>query len=303
MARAHRRLIRLPGVNVRATLTPFGVFRSDPTHRWWTNGFARAVLTPAGPGTISLEWGRDGDVTAETWGAGAAWLLDAAPRLVGEHDDPSGFDPGSDRRLVDLWRRHGNFRLGASGVVWQEMAVTILGQRVTTQDAMRTWRRITMRWGQPAPGPHDLRLPVEPSVLAGRSSYELHRDGLERRRADTLVAAARRTDRLEEAATMELDDALRRLSALPGLGPWTATVTATLSHADPDLVILGDYGVPTLVSYALTGSSERVDDERMLELLEPFAGHRWRLVRLIHNLGISAPRRGPRATNPRIAEL
>lgn len=303
MASAHRRLIRLPGVDVRATLTPFGVFRSDPTHRWWTNGFARAVLTPEGPGTLAIEWSNDGVVTADAWGDGARWLLDAAPRWVGEHDDPSGFDPGPDRRLADLWRRHGNFRLGASGVVWQELAVTILGQRVTTEDAMRTWRTITLRWGEMAPGPYDLRLPVEPSVMAGLTGYELHRCGAERRRADALVTAARRADRLEEAATMSTEDALRRLTALPGLGPWTATVTATLTHADPDLVVLGDYGVPTLVSYALTGSSERADDQRMLELLEPFAGHRWRVVRFIYHLGISAPRRGPRATNPRITEL
>ncbi|MEX2626224.1 MAG: hypothetical protein WD225_05035, partial [Ilumatobacteraceae bacterium] len=117
------------------------------------------------------------------------------------------------------------------------------------------------------------------------------------------VSAARRADRLEEAATMPAVDALTRLSALPGLGAWTATATSTLSHGHPDVVILGDDGVPSLVSYALTGVVGRVDDQRMLELLEPFAGHRWRVVRLLHNAGVRAPRRAPRARNPRIERL
>lgn len=102
---------------------------------------------------------------------------------------------------------------------------------------------------------------------------------------------------------MPVEDALRRLTALPGLGPWTATVTSSITHAHPDVVVLGDYGIPTMVSYALTGRADRVGDDRMLELLEPFAGHRHRVVRLLYNAGITAPRRAPRARNPRIAEL
>lgn len=102
---------------------------------------------------------------------------------------------------------------------------------------------------------------------------------------------------------MPIDDALRRLSALPGLGPWTSTVTSSIAHAHPDVVILGDYGLPTMVTYALTGQADRVGDDRMLELLEPFVGHRHRVVRLLYNAGITAPRRAPRARNPRIAEL
>jgi 3-methyladenine DNA glycosylase/8-oxoguanine DNA glycosylase len=300
---AARRTVACPGVDVASTLRPFGVFRSDPTHAWWPSGFARATLTTEGPGTVAFRWRPDGRVDVEAWGPGAAWLLDAAPRWLGCDDDPSSFRPAAGTRLAELWRRHGSFRLGRSGLIWHEMAVTILGQRVTGLDAMRSWRQLVETWGDPAPGPHGLRLPPAPSALAGRCYRELHPFGVERRRADALVLAARRADRLEEAATMPVDDALVRLSALSGLGAWTATSTAALSHGHPDVVIVGDYGIPTLVSYAFTGSSRRVDDERMLELLEPFAGHRWRVVRLLSVMGVSAPRRAPRARNPRIARL
>lgn len=294
-------------LDVRRTLTPLGVFRSDPTHRWWPHAFARAVRTPSGPATVRLSWptGRDRDrcVEVDAWGEGADWLVDVAPRWLGVDDDPSTFDPGANGRLAELWRRRGRWRLGASGVIWQELAASIVGQRVTVVSAASSWRRICATWGEPAPGPLDLLLPPSPSALAGVSYVELHRCGVERRRADALVRAARHAARLEEAATMPADEALARLSVLPGLGPWTASSTVATSHGDPDVVVVGDDGIPTLVSYGLTGAVGRVDDARMLELLEPFAGHRWRVVRLLYVAGTRPPRRAPRARNPRIERL
>jgi hypothetical protein len=48
------------------------------------------------------------------------------------------------------------------------------------------------------------------------------------------------------------------------------------------------------VGYSLIG--EKVDDDRMLELLEPWAGHRYRVIRLLEvsPVGRRAPRRGAR---------
>ena len=46
----------------------------------------------------------------------------------------------------------------------------------------------------------------------------------------------------------------------------------------------------------LTVDGERVDDDRMLELLVPWAGHRQRVVRLIEAAGIGYERHGPRMT-------
>jgi hypothetical protein len=48
-----------------------------------------------------------------------------------------------------------------------------------------------------------------------------------------------------------------------------------------------------MVAWALAGQP-RGDDARMLELLEPFAGHRGRVCALLERAGIGAPRFGPR---------
>ncbi len=290
------------------TLQMIGIYGADPTFRKGRGHFAKAVLTPDGAGTLRLTWSGDGVVLVEAWGAGADWLVERSPHWVGLADDVSGFDPTLNARVAELWHRHPGLRLAASGVVWQELVLVLLGQRVTTEEAAKSWNRMCRTWGEPAPGPCDLILPPEPSVVAGLHYTDLHGINVERRRAEAILLAAKRANRLEEAATMSIEDATTRLSALPGLGIWTATATTLASHGHPDTVLLRDYGMPTLVNYAFTGDATHLDpdrggDEIMCAHLEPWRGHRQRIIRLLHAAGISAPRRGARQRNPDIRRL
>jgi 3-methyladenine DNA glycosylase/8-oxoguanine DNA glycosylase len=303
-----RRILPTGDIDVRATLKPIGVYSRDPTTRWASNSFAKAVLTPDGPGTMLLRWDGHGSTTAEAWGSGASWLLDRAPHWVGLRDDLEGFDPTIHPRIADLARRHPGIRLAAAGVIWQELLLVLLGQRVTTEEAVKSWARMAYAWGEPAPGPLELRLPPTPSAVSAASYVDLHRFNVERRRADAILLAARRANRLEEAATMPAAEARVRLSALPGLGPWTATSVITSSHGDPDTIVLRDYGLPTMVNHAFTGDARRLPadeggDEIMCRHLAPWTGHRQRIVRLLFTAGVSAPRRGPRMRNPDIRRL
>ena len=302
------RLLAAPGIDLGATVRPLGVYRNDPTHRHGPRCFTKAILTPDGPGTMRLDWNQSGDVTATAWGPGASWLLDHADAWIGQRDDLTGFDSQRHPRVAELWRRHGNFRLASNCVIWQELVVVLLGQRVTTEEASKSWNRICRTWGEPAPGPEDVVLPPAPSVVAALGYTDLHQMNVDRRRSEAILLAARRSDRLEEAATMSTADALTRLSALPGLGAWTATATVVTSHGDPDVIVLRDYGLPTLVNYAFTGDARRIDpdrggDARMLEHLAPWVGHRQRIIRLLYAAGVSVPRRAPRAYNPDIRRL
>jgi 3-methyladenine DNA glycosylase/8-oxoguanine DNA glycosylase len=302
------RHLRAPGIDLRTTLQMIGIYRNDPTHSKAATSFAKAVLTPDGPGTMRLSWDNSGDVIAEAWGDGAEWLLNRAPHWAGLNDDIAGFDPALHPRIEQLWRAHNTTRLAAAGVIWQELVLVLLGQRVTTDEASKSWNRMCRTWGEPAPGPCELVLPPTPEAVAALSYTDLHRVNVERRRAEAILLAAKRANRLEEAATMSVDDALTRLSALPGLGMWTATATVLASHGAPDVLVLRDYGLPTLVNFAFTGDAQRLDpdrggDEIMLAHLAPWAGHRQRIIRLLYAAGISAPRRAPRAFNPDIRLL
>lgn len=103
-------------------------------------------------------------------------------------------------------------------------------------------------------------------------------------------------------------DAVQRITAFPGLGLWTATSTVLACHGDPDTLVLRDYGMPTLVNYAFTGETRRLPpdeggDETMCAHLEPWRGHRQRVIRLLFAAGIEVPRRHPKAFNPDIRRL
>ena len=77
---------------------------------------------------------------------------------------------------------------------------------------------------------------------------------------------------------------------------------ARVALGDADAVSVGDFHLKHLVAYALAGEP-RATDERMLELLEPYRGHRARAVMLLERAGIGAPRFGPKVETPEIALL
>jgi 3-methyladenine DNA glycosylase/8-oxoguanine DNA glycosylase len=263
-------------------------------------GVWRATRTPVGPGTERL-W-LDGDLLrVEAWGPGADWLCENAADLVGEIADDGGFQPRHPI-LVELHRRHPGVRIPRTAAVLEAAVPSILEQKVIGIQARYAHRRLLFELGEVAPGPVALRMPPTPAALAATPYWVFHRWGVERRRAEIIAGAARHASRLEEAAGMSPPDALRRLTALPGIGPWTAAEIAVVALGDRDAVSVGDFHLPNLVSWALAGES-RGSDERMLELLEPYRGHRARVVQLLELAGITAPRRGPRLALSRIADL
>lgn len=127
--------------------------------------------------------------------------------------------------------------------------------------------------------------------MAGTPYWVFHPFGIERKRADTLRAAAARADALERS--IDAAEASQRLTALPGIGAWTAAEVTRAAYGDPDAVSVGDYHLKNVVAYALAGEP-RADDDRMLQLLAPFPGHRGRVCLLLAAAGISAPKFGPR---------
>ncbi len=255
-------------------------------------GVLRATRTPEGAGTIAIRRS-GGELEAEAWGPGAAWLLDNAGGLLGLEDDTSLFDPPPGT-VRDLHRRFPGLRLGKTLRPFEVVVTAILGQRVSGKQAAVGHRRLVAAHGEPAPGPHGIRLVPAPERLATLPYHEYHRFEIERARAARLIEAARRSTRIEETVAMERDAAMRRLEAIPGIGEWTAAAVLGVAFGDPDAVQVGDYHNPHTVSWALAGEP-RGDDGRMLELLEPYRGQRRRVLVLLKAAGITAPRFGPRS--------
>jgi len=190
--------------------------------------------------------------------------------------------------------RHRGARVGRSGRVLEALIPAILEQKVVGAEARRAWHYLLRRFGQPAPGPAPAGMRVFPDARtwAQIPSWDWHRAGVEPGQAATIAGAARVAARLEEILTMPAGDADRRLRSLPGVGPWTSAEVRQRACGDADAVSVGDYHLPGVVGWALAGRI--VDDDGMLQLLAPYAGHRYRATRLVELSGAHPPRRGPR---------
>ena len=308
-----RRFALAGPLDLRLTLAPLRRGSGDPTLRFSADRSVwRATRTPDGTATIRLI-PEGAAIRAQAWGPGAAWAIEQAPELVGVDDDAAGFaDIARGTPLLrDLLARFPGIRIGRTRRVLEALVPAIIEQKVTGGEAHAAFVALLRTHGEPAPGPWDdpvgrhpapLRVPPAPGVLAGLPGYAYHPLGLERRRADAIRGAASRASRLEECADMPLPAAYERLRAVPLVGAWTAAEVGLRALGDPDAVSVGDFHLCHAVCWALA-AEPRGTDERMLELLAPFAGHRARVIRLIETAGIQAPRRGPRMDVRSIAEI
>jgi 3-methyladenine DNA glycosylase/8-oxoguanine DNA glycosylase len=273
----------------------------DPTMRMAPGQIVRATRTIDGPATIEVRQ-HGGGISANAWGPGADRILDALPALIGFDDDRSGFEPGRHPLIAELDRRHRGVRLGRSGAVLESLIPAILEQKVTGTEAWRGMRGLIRGWGEDAPGPFGLRLLPEPAVIAAIPYHAFHPFGVERRRADLVRRVADRAVRFEEILTMPRDAAYARLTALPGIGPWTAAEVMLRVRGDADALSVGDFHLKNLVAFSLAGEI-RGTDARMVELLEPWRGHRARVIRLLETGGLRPPAFGPRCAPRSIAAI
>jgi 3-methyladenine DNA glycosylase/8-oxoguanine DNA glycosylase len=265
----------------------------DPCARFLDGRFWWAARTPDGAASLSLH--REGGMLVGTgYGPGAQWVADRADAVAGLRDDLTGFDQLATAHPVvaRLARTLRGLRLPATGRLFPRLLRAILEQKVTGVEAYRGYAATARHFGRPAPGPvRELLVPPDPAEVAATPYWTFHRFGVEQRRADTVRRAAAAADRLERCPGP--GEATTRMTAIPGIGRWTAAEVVRTVYGDPDAVSVGDYHIPNLVAWALAGEP-RGDDARMLELLAPFAGHRGRVCTLLEATGITAPRFGPR---------
>lgn len=271
----------------------------DGTHWWCTQ-------TPQGTGLLRLRARAAlGLVEASAWGAGAQWLLDGVPDLLGHDDRPEGFRPLPEHPvLVRAWRSRPGWRVPRSRRVLDTFAFACVGQRVTGLEAVQGWRMLVLAHGERAPGAparpggpaHGMRAAPTGAAWRRVPSWEWLRAGVDQHRRGPLLAGAGAPHGLERTLGLAHPDADRALQSLPGVGRWTSAEVRQRAHGDPDAMSFGDYHVARDVSFALTG--EVMGDDACAEVVACYEGHRYRVQRLLELAGARRPRRAPRATLP-----
>jgi 3-methyladenine DNA glycosylase/8-oxoguanine DNA glycosylase len=288
--------------SLRRTLSVYRSGVGDPTTRLDGRSFLRATHTPDGPGTLLLRWDSDPSLVddcgldADAWGPGATWLLASVDDLTGARDRPVAF-PGAHPVVERGLRLTRGGRIGASRCLYHQLLPTIIAQRITAGEAVRQWERLCHELGEPAPGPHavvrGLRLPPSPASLHRRPAWWFHPLGIETKRVRPITEVARHAEKLWRWTDAGAAVTAEKLALLRGIGAWTIGSVLGPALGDPDAVPVGDYHFPNAVAWALAGEA-RADDDRMLELLEPYRGQRGRVLRSIVSTAGKAPSFGPR---------
>jgi 3-methyladenine DNA glycosylase/8-oxoguanine DNA glycosylase len=284
-------------VDVARTLWPLARGGGDPCHQIGADGAVwRTTRMPGGPATYRLAQRGLHEVTCQAWGTGAEEVVAGLPDLLGGRDDPTGFEPRH-RLLRDAYGLNPGLRIPRSGRMMEVLVPSILEQKVTGKQARASYRWLIRKYGETAPGPAPTGMLVPPTAEQWRRvpSWEWHRAGVEPPQSRTIVTCAQVAKRLEECTDLPLEDAYRRMQSIRGVGVWTAAEVAGRALGDADSLSVGDYHLSKVVGWALTG--QPLDDDGMVELLEDWRPHRYRVIRLLElSPTATPPRRGPRMT-------
>ena len=284
--------------NLAAMLGVLSRGAGDPCYRrtgeiTWLTG-----LSPDGGFTLRLQPVAEG-VAAAFWGDGAQWGAEHLDDLLGGPDEADGFRP--QHPVVERqWRRYSKtVRVPRTLLTWQVAVAAVLEQRVTGVEARGAWRGLVAEHGSPAPGPapDGMRVPPAPTDVLQVPSWDWRRYGVDSQRLTTIREIAARVHLLTRAEGLPAAEGRELLTAIPGVGPWTAAEISSRALGDADAVSVGDYHLARNVTFALTGRTDGTDED-MLDLLSCYAGHRHRAVRMIELARAAPPRRGPRMRLP-----
>jgi AraC family transcriptional regulator of adaptative response / DNA-3-methyladenine glycosylase II len=201
-----------------------------------------SVTAEAGRPVLRAEFPRS---LAPVRGALAARLravfdLDADPATVGAA-------LRRDRVLAPSVRRNPGLRVNGAFDAFEAAVRVVVGQQVSVRAATTVAGRIAAAFGDPVETPFaglDRLAPTAGAVLEA-GEERIARLGMPGARARTLLALAAVVEsgelRLERGA--DPDRTRDRMLALPGVGPWTASLVAMRALGAPDAFPGGDLGV------------------------------------------------------------
>ena len=190
---------------------------------------------------------------AEAWGPGGEWLLDRAGGAARRHDDPAALVPRH-AAVAEAQRRHPGtahrpHRRGAAGPSCPRCSRS--ASRPRGGPLVAGHRRAL---GEPAPGRSASscrrRPPTWPVARTGGTTASAWTAGGPRPSASPPPTAtgSRRPPPAPSSA-------YERLAAFPGVGAVDGGHRGRGALGDPDAVVVGDYHLPHLVTYALAGGA------------------------------------------------
>ena len=143
---------------------------------------------------------------------------------------------GRDKRLGKAIDQIGPVYRETEGDLFTSVVHQIVGQQISSAALRTIWARLVEKAGT-----------VTPEALCRCGREELQSCGISFRKAEYILAFARRVETgeldLEALARLPDQEVIRILSALPGIGVWTAQMLLIFCLQRPDVVSFGDLGI------------------------------------------------------------
>ncbi len=239
----------------------FRVFVPDPALLWHDGGLHRVVAgrevrIEAAPGGVSVEPADDA----------IAW---EASHLLGASFDLAAFAAwaGADAVLAPIVERLAGYRPPLLPDPFEHLVTAITAQQVSLHSAVAMRRRFVERFGER----HELAYAF-PSAerIAGASEGELASVGFSRRKAEYVVGLARAGLDYAELGGLPDEDVKARLTAVRGLGEWTADWFLGRCLGRPRAWPAGDLALRKAVS-AFYGGGRKLATTEVRAMGERFA--------------------------------
>jgi len=141
-----------------------------------------------------------------------------------------------DQRMAAAIQEIGAITRPPAGDVFSALALSILQQQISLKAADTVWQRLLTIVGS-----------VTPQSLAACTPAQLQGCGVSPRKAEYLLGAAHAalSGQVDFAALPHMDDesCIRALTALRGVGRWTAEMLLLFSLQRPDIMSYDDFGL------------------------------------------------------------
>lgn len=149
-----------------------------------------------------------------------------------------------DARLFTVIDKAGPVPLRLQDPGYRGMAGIIVSQMVSRASADAIWRKLEEIAGE-----------ISPHHILGLTDADCRAAGLSRAKADTLRRVAEAVDRgtieLDAICHIDAGAAIRALTAIKGIGRWTAEVYLLFCAGHPDIFPSGDVALQNAVAHAL----------------------------------------------------
>jgi 3-methyladenine DNA glycosylase/8-oxoguanine DNA glycosylase len=236
----------------------YRAFGPDLANLWHEDGLHRVLA------------GREVRIEAARGGArfapGHAELLEPVRRYLGAPFDLDGFTAfaATEPVLARLVEGLRGFRPPLAPDPYEALVTSITAQQISLHAAFAVRNRLIQALGEPVG--HAYSFPSR-ERMASVAMQDLTPLGFSRRKAEYVVGVARAELDLDALAALPDDEVKAQLTALPGIGEWTADWFLARHLARPDAWPAGDLGLRKAVLHFYGEEDTRAAGER-------FDGHK-----------------------------